>query len=349
MRLLILIALSVLTGCQLAPSQPPPANRAATLRQWQQKNRVWRGVHLFVQSNDAVEGLIQTLPKYAQAGVNVLVIEVGYSFDFKSHPELHRKNCIDREHARRLAEAARGQGIRLIPELDCLGHQSWRHSDLPLLAKHPEWMEPIGASTDTNGAHLHSWCPRHPAVLPVVFQLIDELADAFDATAFHVGMDEVFCIASSACPRCRRADPARLFAKAVNDLHAHIVNRRKMEMLMWGDRLLDSKALGYSKWEASRNGTSGAINLIPKDIIICDWHYEKRENYPSVPLLLKKGFRVWPSGWQPLEATEAFSHFAKQQRNPRLIGYLCTTWSKANVRTAPDWPPVLKPLQEWKP
>lgn len=117
---------------------------------------------------------------------------------------------------------------------------------------------------------------------------------------------------------------------------------------MWADRLLDSKALGYSEWEASRNHTAGAINRLPKDIVMCDWHYERRESYPSVPLLLQKGFRVWPSGWQPLEASKAFSHFARQETNPRMLGYLCTTWGKVRIPGTAHWPPVADVLREWK-
>ena len=182
----------------------------------------------------------------------------------------------------------------------------------------------------------------------MVFALIDELAEAFDADAFHVGMDEVFLIASEHCPRCRGGDPAKLFAKAVNDLHRHIVGERKLEMLMWGDRFLDAKALGYSEWEASKNGTQAAIDLVPKDIILCDWHYGAQTNYPSVPLLLGKGFRVWPSGWQPLEATRAFSAFARRQKSKNLVGYLCTTWGKVRIAEAAQWPPIVEVLAEWK-
>ena len=46
-------------------------------------------------------------------------------------------------------------------------------------------------------------------------------------------------------------------------LHAHLVSKRKLEMLLWGDRLLDARALGYSRDEAAANGTHRAIDLIP--------------------------------------------------------------------------------------
>lgn len=41
-------------------------------------------------------------------------------------------------------------------------------------------------------------------------------------------------------------------------------------MFMSGDRLLDSASLHYSEWEASKNGTSAAVDLVPKDIVLCE-------------------------------------------------------------------------------
>ena len=337
----------LLVGCQ-NPQPSPTKLREYSSSVTTNKAPYWRGIHLFVQTDEAVDGLAEEMPNLVKIGVNTIVLEVNYSFDFKSRPELRNPKGVTRERAKSLAAVARANGVRLIPELDCLGHQSTRKYDSALLRVYPQFAEPIGSNTDTNGAHLHSWCPQNPEVYKVVLPLIDELAEAFDATAFHVGMDEVFCIASDKCPRCKGGDPAKLYAKAVNDLHHHIVGERKMEMLMWGDRLLDSRKIGYGKWEASRNGTHGAVDLIPKDIIICDWHYEKRRNYPSVPFFLEKGFRVWPSGWQPLEATQAFSKFSRELNHPRVVGYLCTAWSKANAHNATTWPPFVEVLKEWK-
>jgi hypothetical protein len=57
---------------------------------------------------------------------------------------------------------------------------------------------------------------------------------------------------------------------------------------------------------------------------------------------------IWPSGWQPLEASVAFSRFAARQHDPRVLGYLCTTWGKVKIAQAADWPPLVEPLKEWK-
>jgi hypothetical protein len=116
---------------------------------------------------------------------------------------------------------------------------------------------------------------------------------------------------------------------------------------MWADRLLDAKALGYSKWEASDDGTWKAVDMIPKDIILCDWHYEKQAAYPSVKFLAQKGFRVWPSSWKSLEAAKDLSEYSLAQNNRRVMGMLCTTWDSVKIKDLAEWPPLKDAMAEW--
>ena len=315
---------------------------------WKEKNPVWRGAHLMVESDRQAAALLEQLPKLAAVGVNMILVETDYNFEFKSHPELSSPGCVTQARAHELAAEARKLGIRLIPQINCLGHQSWSKNTLSLLTKHPEFDETPGQYPNNTNIYCRSWCPQNPEVNQVVFALVDELVEAFEADAFHVGMDEVFIMASEYCPRCKGGDPAKLFAKAVNDFHDHIVKERKWEMLMWADRLLDAKTMGYGEWESAKNGTAGAVDLIPKDIVLCDWHYESRTNYPSVPFLVEKGFRVWPAGWKTLKAAQAFSDFSSQQKNERVAGYLCTTWGSVKIPALAEWPPLVDVMKEWK-
>jgi hypothetical protein len=99
-------------------------------------------------------------------------------------------------------------------------------------------------------------------------------------------------------------------------------------MLMWGDRLIDAETYDYGRWEASATGSARAVDMIPTDIIICDWHYEERETYPSIPMFLEKGFRVLPAGWRDPDATEALISYAYTFETPKMLGHLFTTWSR---------------------
>jgi hypothetical protein len=342
---------SAASPCSTAAAEPAVSGQpTAWLQDWQKNNPLWRGVHFTLSSDQSLQSLLGAVPRFPSNGVNVLVVEVNYAYEFASHPDLRQPGFVKQASARQLAAACRAHGIRLIPGFNCLGHQSWSRQTAPLLAKRPEFDETPGQYPNNTNIYCRSWCPQHPGLNAVIFALLDDLAAGFEADAMHVGMDEVFLIASEHCTRCKGGDPAKLFAKAAADLHGHLAGKRGLEVLIWGDRLLDSKALGYSEWEAARNSTGSAIDLLPKDIIVCDWHYGRRAAYPSVPLLLEKGFRVWPSGWQPLEATVAFSEFARQQRaaNARVLGYLCTTWGKVKPAEAPEWPSVVEPLKPWR-
>jgi len=291
----------------------------------------WRGVHVMAWGlaggPEGLAPLKEAVEKVlAPLGVNVIVFEVGYNYAYKSHPELIQTKFITRAEARDLARFCRAHGIRVIPQLNCLGHQSWRNTLYPLLAQYRDLEEPPDCEPAKYWREPRSWCPLHPAINPIAFALMDELIEAFEADAFHVGMDEVMVIASKNCPRCKDKTPAEVFARAVNDYHRHLVGDKKVTMLMWGDRLIDGRATKYDGWSASRNGTAAAVDMIPKDIIICDWHYEQRADYPSLRYFQDKGFRVWPAGWDNVGATKALIACARRNATDRMLGHLCTTW-----------------------
>lgn len=307
----------------------------------------WRGVHLWVDSEIRAQELMRTLPGLAAAGANVVVIEVNYSFEFQAHPELRQKNFITRTTAHQLGVIAKQNGIRLIPEFNCLGHQSFGGKAEPLLRVHPKFNETPSQSLTNKNIYCLEWCPQAPGLNEIIFSLINEIADAFGSDAIHVGMDEVYLLGAAECPRCHGNNPAKLFAAQVNALHAHIVGVKKLEMLMWADRVIGPKFQGHSKYDNERNDLSAAIDLIPRDIVMCDWHYEGRDAYPSVPLLGEKGFRVWPAGFLPLKAAKALSDYSQAQ-GTNVIGYLATTWNMTSITNSPEWPPIKEILPRWK-
>ena len=320
---------------------------AAWCKDWKAKNPVWRGVHVMVQNEPSARELLANLDGLKASGVNVVIAEIDYGFSFKSHPELHGDSAITVATARELAKESHRLGIRLIPQLSCLGHQSWARQTYALLTKYPELDETPGQYPGNTNIYCRSWCPQNAAVQKVVNNLMDDMIDAFDADAFHVGMDEVFIIGSEYCPRCRGGDAGVLFARAVNDAHSHLVEGKKVEMFMWADRFLDAKMLGYGEWEAAKNGTHRAVDLVPKDIIMCDWHYEPLEKYQgkptdyrSVAYLQEHGFKVWPCGWKKVEPVQAFVASSMKHQGPLLAGYLQSTWGAVKIADLKDWPPL---------
>jgi hypothetical protein len=309
---------------------------------------LWFGLHVLIENKPAAEALITELPALAKVGINLLIFEVDYNYEYLSHPELRGDDPISRETVKKVVNLCRDLKIRLIPEFQSLGHQSWEEKTYPLLVKYPHLDESPGKYAGNKGKdpwgtdfYCRSWCPLHPDLNPIIFALYDELIEVFEADALHVGMDEVFIIADADCPRCSGKPTSELFARAVNDAYDHIVKERGKEMMMWADRLLDGEATSYGLWEASMNGTHPAVDMIPKDIILCDWHYERMKSYPSIPLFLNKGFRVLPTSFRDVKQTKKLIDFSLAFPSERMLGHLCTIWNAPEAGKTAKWLPLL--------
>jgi len=290
-----------------------------------------RGIHLSAPGPDEIalaERFIQeALPK---EGVNVLVLEFNYRYQFTRRPEVVDGRALSPADVKRLAAAARAAHVRLVPMINLLGHQSWAKTTFGLLRSHPEFDETPGKYPGNEGIYCRSYCPLHPQVHEVVFDLIDELAEVTEADAFHVGMDEVFLIGEDDCPRCRGRNKAELFAGEVRALRDHLAGANR-SLWMWGDRFLDGETTGIGEWEAAKNGTAPAIQLVPKDIVICDWHYNVA--HPTAPYFALHGLNVVSSPWRrPSVALRQLDLMRNVRMNSapavaaRMQGMLQTTW-----------------------
>jgi len=136
---------------------------------------------------------------------------------------------------------------------------------------------------------LQELLPRHPKVHEVVFALVDEVCDAFEADAFMPGWMRCSTSAKTNAPGGKGRNKAALFADEVRAIRDHL-QAAKRQLWLWGDRLLEGKLTGLGEWEASENNTSPAVDLIPKDVVICDWHYERAD--PTAVLFCAEGLDV---------------------------------------------------------
>jgi hypothetical protein len=288
------------------------------------------GIHVMTGGKATLPAMERLLGEVApQLGFNWVILEINGHFAYQSHPEAAEKDPIDAADARRLVKLARDNGVQLVPMYNSLGHQSWKERAAALLRSHPEFNEAPEMDATAKDFYCMSWCPTNPDVNALVFDLFDELLDAFDARAFHVGMDEVFILGE--CPRCKGTPNAVLFAKSVNDLHGHLVGKRGVEMQVWGDRFLDAETIGCKHvWEGSGNQTWQAVDLVPKDIVMADWHYEPWDYFPSIAFFQEKGFRVWPASWNKEASVRRIIEVARRDDRGKMLGYMATTWTGIN-------------------
>jgi hypothetical protein len=273
-------------------------------------------------------------------GFNTLILRVDYNYQYTSRPELASADGLSRTNVGALVAACRQHQIRVIPQINLLGHQSWASSLGKLLTVYPEFDETPWvklpekyAWPNPDGLYCKSYCPLHPKVHEVVFALVDEICDAFETDAFHAGLDEVFYLGEAKCPRCSGKDKAELFAGEVKRIRDHL-SAKKRELWIWGDRLLDGRTTGLGEWEASFNTTDRAIDLVPKDVVICDWHYERPD--PTAVYFALKGFRVaacpWnnpPSAVAQVQDVVRFRQNATPEVRDRILGVVQTIWTGA--------------------
>ena len=272
--------------------------------------------------------------------VNTLLLRVDYNYQYTSHPELRDSIALSSADVNALVTACRQHQIRIIPQINLLGHQSWHSKLSKLLEVYPQFDETPQVILpaeykwpNADGLYCKSYCPLHPDVHAIVFDLMDEICDAFQTDAFHAGMDEVFYIGDDKCPRCSGRDKAELFGGEVRTLSDHLRIKNR-ELWIWGDRLLDGKATGMGMWEASMNQTARAIDMIPKDVVICDWHYERPDQ--SAVYFAMKGLRVITCPWNKPDVAIAqaedmarWRKYATKTMKPQYYGMMQTIWTGA--------------------
>jgi hypothetical protein len=272
--------------------------------------------------------------------INTLILRVDYNYQYELHPELSNEVALSKSDVKKIVSACRQFNINLIPQVNLLGHQSWHSSLEGLLRVYPEFDETPHVRLpekyewpNEDGLYCKSYCPLHPEVHEIVFDLIDEITEVFEASAFHAGMDEVFYIGDDKCPRCAGSDKAELFAGEVTKIRNYLKSKNK-QLWIWGDRLIDGKTTGIGMWEASMNNTHRAIDMIPKDVFICDWHYERLD--PTAVLFALKGFRVATCPWrngdlakQQLELMLELRKNATPETRNNYQGIIQTVWTSA--------------------
>ena len=280
------------------------------------------------------------LEELAPRKVNTLILRVDWNYQYTTHPELKDSAGLSKTDVKKIVDECKKNGIRIIPQVNLLGHQSWASSAGNLLRVYPQFDETPHVKMpekyvwpNSDGLYCKSYCPLHPDVHKIVFEIVDEICDVFEASAFHAGMDEVFYLGDDKCPRCQGRDKAELFANEVRTIRDHLANNKR-ELWIWGDRLLDGKTTGYGMWEASYNNTYRAIDIIPKDVMICDWHYERADK--SAVYFAMKGLRVATCPWRNAElaikqTTDMinFRNDATPQMKDKFQGMIQTVWSSA--------------------
>lgn len=209
----------------------------------------------------------------------------------------------------------RMQGLDFIPEIKLLTHQEKFFQD-----RYPNLM--FNKST---------YDPRNESTYLIVFSLIDEILEAINPKAIHIGHDELAGFSLDTEKKWLNPNeeilPASLFLQHINRIHNYL-KQKKVATWIWGDMLISPNEFPNMRKKDLHGNLSGYAkelrNQLPRDIVICDWHYaDEQPNFPTLSKLQEEGFKVIGVTWKNQKTIRNFSRYAK---NHNAYGMMATTW-----------------------
>ena len=252
--------------------------------------------------------------------LNYVVLEPWGSFASEVAPWYGWKGGrMTKAEIRRLKAIADDLGVTLVPQLNVFGHATMsrivtgKHVALDVSPEYQPLFEPVGG---------WNWCLTNPETRRLLVALIAELHEAFgNPPYFHIGCDEAH---PPSCPACLKRPYSEVLVEHIRAMREAIVARGAKPM-MWHDQLLEK---GDPRWTGfyayGTKETAKAAAELPRDIVICDWHYaEAKDDYPTLTYFKELGYPVLTCPWEDKGGILAQGRFAREHG---LDGVLGTLW-----------------------
>lgn len=291
----------------------------------------FRGVHMYLPSVEQMP-FVKRVIKYVLSpmGYNFMIMEIAGTMQFDSHPEINEcfldaiakakaglwppfphgsvadGTVVSKKDVREYVEYVRSFGIEVVPEIQSLGHVQFMTLAHPDIAEKDENAEEVVldarlADIPPKAFYAHSFCSSNPKSYEILFDLVDEIIEVVQPKEYvHMGHDEVYQI--GVCPVCKHKDPSDLFADDINKLYNYL-KAKGYKMMIWSDMLQP----------VTKYKTFGAIDRIPKDILMLDfiWYFHLDKDIEQN--LLDQGFEV-------LVGNLYSSHYPRYEKRIRSKG-----------------------------
>ncbi len=176
-----------------------------------------------------------------------------------------------------------------------------------------------------------------------IFSLYEEILKTYEPATLLIGHDEIQGLSVYASESGKTT--AEILAMDIRRIRDWLT-RRNVRTAMWGDMLLD-----HGRWEAEvgsansgnpffRSGaTHHALEMIPGDVLILDWHYQEKKSYDSIGNFRRNGFRVAGVPWHEPKAARNMAGSVKYSDGQGIIatdwGFWRTMSSAATTLYAP--------------
>ncbi|HMU65135.1 MAG: family 20 glycosylhydrolase [Nitrosomonas sp.] len=249
------------------------------------------------------------------SGFNTIQVVLSDGIIFERAPWKPINNAWTKTEFLSWVSYVRKLNLDIVPEINLLTHQERFFQNI-----HPQLM--FNKST---------YDPRNEETFKIVFAFIDEVIEAIQPKAIHIGHDEVAGHLPYSTKKWLRLGeemlPATLFLKNVTRIHTYL-KQKGIETWMWGDMLLNPSEFP-TVLAKHMHGTAPGYgkplrDQLPKDIVICDWHYlDEQVEFPSLTTLQQEGFRVIATTWKNEKTIRNFSRYA---RSHNAYGMMATIW-----------------------
>ena len=169
-------------------------------------------------------------------------------------------------------------------------------------------------------------CPSDPAGWKIQETVISNVITKLHPNSIHISQDEAGLI--NQCSRClaRNLSNKQIMIDQINRVH-NIIRKYdpNIDICIWGDLFNDFQ-------NAPMLGVEGAVEGLPKDIIIHDWNYvavyhsDKMQTINQMNFYFNRGYRVGGVAWfEPANILDIL--LAGENKGNQFIGIMHTAWA----------------------
>ena len=286
----------------------------------------FRCAHLPIFKNGSLDFIKKSVRLCGLMKYSYVIIEFFGTYVFDCMKEFaYHEGSYSKEDIVPILDEARAFGIEIIPMFNSIGHATHgKRGEHVVLSQNPEFETLFEPDGDT-------YCLSNPKTKEILRNVRKEMiALCGEGKYFHIGGDEAYTLGD--CDECSKYKKSELFAGYINEV-AKEMKKLGRRVLVWGDTLLepswadkkDSFGHTYEATMGTDAETHNALELLDKEIVICDWqYYIWDENVETVKYFREKGFDVVPAGWTEVKNIDAL---CKASKNFGGMGYIQTTWS----------------------
>ncbi len=278
----------------------------------------FRGIHFFTGKDSRELQTKMITEILAPLKINKLVYQVDY-IKWDSQPQIHSELLgMEKADAKAVSVAAEEQGIDVIPLINTFGHCEW-------LLQRPSMRY---LADDPNDPYAYD--PSNPKVYEICEEIYLEAIALFQPTVMHIGHDEVHLDGFPKKPANQAVGATQLIIKDIKHYHGFL-KKQGLRTMMWGDMFLGPGEAPDAALASSVEEANHRRGLLPKDIIITDWHYKSAavEDYKCMAIFNEAGFDTIACSWNAPDNIVRLAKAAGLQRDTtdKMKGLLQTTWA----------------------